>query len=389
MSAAPGDNPWSPDLRRPKLLVVYLEYANGRDAEMLSLAQQLVAASTSATDRANVLGLLAHIEPDRALAERHATIGEALAPQLAPGVLMLANVEGDLGHDELQLAALRRFVTKRAADQLPNQRESLPRLQATATTQIDALLGSPAPFAALEYFARSPMDIQLAKKAAAAARLHDVVLSRKLLQQSLDVGSPGSDDGLIARWYADVAEEAWQSALGDARALLANQERAKSENPFRAPRYEFAESTLTRPWLALAAAKTGNLADARTVIDTTPTDCYACIRIRAEIAEIAGDHAESDRWFNEALHQGPSLPFAETEYGARLLARGDRGRAIEVFMAAHQKGPRFADPLKGWGDALAVQGHTAEAIEKYEEALRYAPNWKQLKDAREAAKHAS
>ena len=30
------------------------------------------------------------------------------------------------------------------------------------------------------------------------------------------------------------------------------------------------------------------------------------------------------------------------------------------------------------------QGKTGEALAKYDEALKYAPNWKQLKDAREA-----
>jgi hypothetical protein len=34
---------------------------------------------------------------------------------------------------------------------------------------------------------------------------------------------------------------------------------------------------------------------------------------------------------------------------------------------------------------LVKQGHTKEAITKYDEGLKYAPNWKQLKEAREAA----
>jgi tetratricopeptide (TPR) repeat protein len=365
--------------------VVYLEHADGRGADMLSLAQRLIASATSATDRANLLGLLASIEPDRALAVRHATIAEAIAPELAADVLMLARAQGDLGHNEQQLAALRRFIAKRAADQPPNQRESLPRLQAAAAAQIDALLGDPARFAMLDYFARSPVDVQLARRAAAAALTHDVALSRQLFQQSVDVVPPDTEDGLMARWHADVEDNDWPSALSDAQQLLARQERGKSEHPVQAPSYEFTESTLTRPWLALALAKTGNLAGAHNLIETTPTDCYACIRTRAEIAEIAGDHAESDRWFKEALHQGPSLPFAESEYGVRMLARGEPERAIEAFKAAHQKGPRFADPLKGWGDALAAQRQSAAAMEKYEEALTYAPNWKQLKDAREAA----
>lgn len=33
---------------------------------------------------------------------------------------------------------------------------------------------------------------------------------------------------------------------------------------------------------------------------------------------------------------------------------------------------------------LAKQGHRKEALVKYDEALKYAPSWKQLKEAREA-----
>lgn len=51
---------------------------------------------------------------------------------------------------------------------------------------------------------------------------------------------------------------------------------------------------------------------------------------------------------------------------------------------ANQKGPHWADPLKAWGDVLATQGHTKEALVKYDTALKYAPTWKQLKEARDA-----
>jgi len=44
--------------------------------------------------------------------------------------------------------------------------------------------------------------------------------------------------------------------------------------------------------------------------------------------------------------------------------------ALEV-QAANQKGPRWADPLKAWGD------------------MKHAPNWKQLREARQAAENKS
>jgi predicted negative regulator of RcsB-dependent stress response len=41
------------------------------------------------------------------------------------------------------------------------------------------------------------------------------------------------------------------------------------------------------------------------------------------------------------------------------------------------------------GDVLVKQGNAKEALAKYGEALKYAPNWKELKGVREAlAKHA-
>jgi hypothetical protein len=44
----------------------------------------------------------------------------------------------------------------------------------------------------------------------------------------------------------------------------------------------------------------------------------------------------------------------------------------------------WADPLKDWGDVLVKQGTAKDALAKYDEALKYAPNWKQLKAARQA-----
>jgi hypothetical protein len=47
--------------------------------------------------------------------------------------------------------------------------------------------------------------------------------------------------------------------------------------------------------------------------------------------------------------------------------------------------PVRTDPLKAWGDVLVKQGKPQKALAKYAEALKYAPNWRQLKEAREAA----
>jgi tetratricopeptide (TPR) repeat protein len=66
------------------------------------------------------------------------------------------------------------------------------------------------------------------------------------------------------------------------------------------------------------------------------------------------------------------------------LDKGDFHGAAAEFEASHRVGPRFADALKGWGDALARQGQAKAALAKYDEALQFAPAWKELQAAREA-----
>ena len=63
--------------------------------------------------------------------------------------------------------------------------------------------------------------------------------------------------------------------------------------------------------------------------------------------------------------------------------QGDAAGAIARYTEANKRGSHWADPLKAWGDVLVKQGKTKEALAKYDEALKYAPNWKQLQDARE------
>jgi predicted negative regulator of RcsB-dependent stress response len=67
-----------------------------------------------------------------------------------------------------------------------------------------------------------------------------------------------------------------------------------------------------------------------------------------------------------------------------LVKHGDLDGAAAKFQQANQKGPHCADPLKAWGDVLVKQDNTKDALAKYDEALKYAPNWKQLKESREA-----
>jgi tetratricopeptide (TPR) repeat protein len=58
-----------------------------------------------------------------------------------------------------------------------------------------------------------------------------------------------------------------------------------------------------------------------------------------------------------------------------LMARGDVAGAIDFYEQAIERGPRWADPQKYWGDALMAQGDEAGAIRKYRAAADRAPQW--------------
>jgi tetratricopeptide (TPR) repeat protein len=61
-----------------------------------------------------------------------------------------------------------------------------------------------------------------------------------------------------------------------------------------------------------------------------------------------------------------------------LLARGQSDAAIEKFKLANMRGPHFADPLEGWGEALMAENKSRQALAKFAEAEKYAPNWGRL-----------
>ena len=58
-----------------------------------------------------------------------------------------------------------------------------------------------------------------------------------------------------------------------------------------------------------------------------------------------------------------------------LMARGDIAGAIAFYQQAIERGPRWADPQKYWGDALMARGDAAGAIRKYRAATDRAPQW--------------
>jgi tetratricopeptide (TPR) repeat protein len=104
-----------------------------------------------------------------------------------------------------------------------------------------------------------------------------------------------------------------------------------------------------------------------------------CTAAHGQILEHQGNLAAAQAMWADGINHSPDLPF---DYMARGLSeenRGDLKSAEADLKKASANAPRFADPIKLYGDLLAHEGHWKEAFAKYEEALKYAPGWSTLR----------
>jgi tetratricopeptide (TPR) repeat protein len=109
-----------------------------------------------------------------------------------------------------------------------------------------------------------------------------------------------------------------------------------------------------------------------------------CFRYLGDILDGRNDWTGAQQAYANAVTLAPDWPAGYFSWGAALARHGDLDEAIAKLKAANRRGTHRADPLKAWGDVLVKQGHMKDALTKYDEALKNAPNWAQLKEACEA-----
>ena len=86
------------------------------------------------------------------------------------------------------------------------------------------------------------------------------------------------------------------------------------------------------------------------------------MRVRGDISALKRDWNGAARWFALVSGRTPHIPFADTDWGRMLLAKGDIDGAMAKFESAHEKGPHFANPLEGVGEALIAQNRSDLAL---------------------------
>ncbi len=302
-------------------------------------------------------------------------VAEDLAPTLAPASQNIGFYELEIGHPEVARAAfLRSGRTASAGGQVRADLIEPFRMRLQGALGMIAGDYEAADNAWARATAFGPQGLNLsiaAHRAMSRVGLHEIAVARTNLTRP-DPTNPRptgttATDVLEATVAADLADEAWVSALADG---------AKAEAILqRAPGAREQQRTRIDPLVAYAMARSGDVAGGQALIATTPLDSYDAVVMRGRIAELGGDHRLADHWFGQAVKLAPAIGFAPAEWAKVLLARGDIAGAIGRARQAHSNAPRFADPLEVWGEALLVKRDVRGALAKFSEAEKSAPRW--------------
>lgn len=136
--------------------------------------------------------------------------------------------------------------------------------------------------------------------------------------------------------------------------------------------------------LGLAYGRVGRRADAEAVFKSMPP-LSRCSAAHGEAHAREGDLAGAEQIWSDGVRLAPSLPLVYLNRGRWELEQGDLQAAEADIARASAQAPHFADPLKSWGDLLMRENKPTQALAKYTEALKYAPDWDALRRARDAA----
>ncbi|HEX4080729.1 MAG TPA: hypothetical protein VHX61_17855 [Rhizomicrobium sp.] len=354
---------------------IYLS-SHGRERESKAVLLALARSDAPTSERAWAYSGLLFVENDTRRSEQYGNAAVALNPDLLLAHNNLSAVAWRLGHSELayrEAATGLKLLNEDAGAELDQR--VLGNMHSVLAEEVDAARGD---YAGAVREMQADIAIGQAGLRTRSqgflirdlALMHDPATARRIAIDPLPPGSTSTANRQLVltslgHGLLDIEANNLDTAKSELSQAIAS----------LGPHY--ASFDLQAP-LAIVLAKLGDVASARAFAATLPSDCYPCVIARARVETIARRWQAAAAWFADAVHQGPSLPFAYTDWGAMLLAKGDYNGAIRKFELANVKGPHFADPLEMWGEALKQQSRSDLALAKFEEASRYAPHWGRL-----------
>ncbi|HWA29564.1 MAG TPA: hypothetical protein VG867_00620 [Rhizomicrobium sp.] len=365
---------------QPYRYAVYLEGTN-REKEAEAAYLNLIATGSRQDKAWAYIGLStiyqARNEYPRSLDILHKAL--KLQPDFIMAYINIAGEEGNLQHDEASHQALMKLVELAGrGEDSGMSAQALAANLAQAKANVAADVGDFQQQIAEVHKAESVPgiggQIENLREVIIGSYgfLHDGAHARDALQSL----PPTNDPNLQLNRDAEMLIA--QSVLEDWPSLLAGTRKASAQLDALGTAGMVFKSRVAASLLADAQAGLGDFKDAEATIAKTPPDCDLCLRMRGRIAMLEHRWSDAAHWFAVYSARAPSIPFADSDWGTMLLAKGDYDAAIAKFSSAHDKGPHFADPLEGWGEALMGKNRSDLALAKFEEAEKYAPNWGRL-----------
>ncbi len=359
-----------------------------RFGEAVAVMRKLAASGPrTETAWANVgLAFVASIKGDDPQARVYVEAGREANPDLPNFDFVLAGIDSDASHDEAALD------DSRHGDTLLKGRGAREWNPAAipATVQSDESIEAQklGDFAqALAKTIKSPGgggdEFVAAQWLSDAVSMHDIAAAHRYLAaleamraypdpQNAAPADAAQLHGLLAMETRD-----WRGAIAalDEAAVARHKLETATHGWISA---KFSLRTGVLPYKAYALAMLGEFAQADAILKTLPRDCDVCVRMHGKVEAAGHNWVAAVHWFALVSARSPNIPFADTDWGQMLLAKGDLDGAIAKFTVANQKGPHFADPLEYWGEALMAKNRSDLALAKFAEADKCAPNWGRL-----------
>ena len=127
--------------------------------------------------------------------------------------------------------------------------------------------------------------------------------------------------------------------------------------------------------VGVARAMTGDRLGTREILDTLPPDSDPDTLSKGRALLAVGDVAGADKLFALVATRAPSVGFGPFWRRRWRVEHGQPGAALPFLAEAKRRVPRWSDPLKYEGDALAALGRWSQAEAAYAKAEPFAPKW--------------